>query len=438
MAALSERRPDSQFAALFVVMLAIAGGNTALLSVLPALGRSLGVPDSGIAAAFSISAFAWVIAAPRWARRSDHRGRRRMVLIGMTGFTVSLLLCGVMLTAGIRGWVHPLAAFGGFIVARLIYGMFGAAAPPATQALVAARTSRAGRTRALTLLASAFGLGTILGPALAPFLVLPYVGLAGPAFIFALGGLAVIVIVLRSLPDDAPGARSDPDDGAHGAANAYPALGSQPTGASVTAAAADRDATDVAMRDPRVWPWLLSGLVLGHAQAMTGQAIAFLVMDRLALPPSAAQDSIGIVLMIGAGAALLVQWGIIPLLDLRPRALMLCGVAISALGCALTGFADSLYGIATAYALASAGFGFSRPGFTAGASLAVGSHEQGAVAGRVTAINGAAYVLGPSIGVGLYQAWQPLPYWIAAGGLALLLFYIWVRLERGSAEDGLA
>ncbi|WP_306341986.1 hypothetical protein, partial [Escherichia coli] len=118
----------------------------------------------------------------------------------------------------------------------------------------------------------------------------------------------------------------------------------------------------------------------------------------LALQPT------GIVLMMGAGAALLVQWGIIPNLDLRPRAMMLTGLLIATLGCVLTGLATSLYSIACAYALASVGFGFTRPAFTAGASLAVGHNAQGAVAGKVTSINGAAFVLGPSIGVGLYEA----------------------------------
>ena len=62
------RRPvDKKFALLFMVMLTIAAGNTALQSVLPALGRSLGVADSAVAAAFSVSALLWVIA---WAMAS--------------------------------------------------------------------------------------------------------------------------------------------------------------------------------------------------------------------------------------------------------------------------------------------------------------------------------------------------------------------------------
>jgi len=135
-------RIDRRFALMFLVMLTIAAGNTALQSVLPALGRSLRVADSAVAAAFSVSALLWVIAAPFWANRSDRHGRRAMILLGVGGFSVSLTVCGVFLMAGINGWIGGTAAFLSFIGGRLIYGLFGSAAPPAVQALVAGETTR--------------------------------------------------------------------------------------------------------------------------------------------------------------------------------------------------------------------------------------------------------------------------------------------------------
>lgn len=399
-------------------MLTIAAGNTALQSVLPAIGRSLGVPDAAVAAAFSVSALVWVVSAPIWARRSDRQGRKRMVLLGLFGFCSSVFLCGLFLAAGILGWLAPLPAFGCFILARMLYGTFGAAAPPAAQAIVAGATSREERTRALTLLGSGFGLGTILGPALAPFFMLPVVGLAGPAFVFSLFGVGVLIVAARLLPND--GASS-----AFGAATSYPSIGGEPTGASVRAASDDERSPPMRLTDPRIWPWMLIGLVTGHAQAMIGQAIGFLVIDQLQLSAAQAAASTGVVLMVGAGAALLAQWGIIPNLKLSPRELSLWGALIAAIGCVMTGFSHSLHMLAVSYGLASLGFGFLRPGFTAGASLAVGMREQGAVAGRTTSVNGACFVLGPSIGVGLYQLWEPLPYVVAA--VALIVMVPWVR-----------
>jgi MFS family permease len=133
--------------------------------------------------------------------------------------------------------------------------------------------------------------------------------------------------------------------------------------------------------------------------------------------------------MVGAGSALLAQWGLIPHLNLAPRALAISGAMLAALGCVLTGFSHSLHMLAVAYGLASLGFGFLRPAFTAGASLAVGHGEQGAVAGRTTSVNGACFVLGPSIGVGLYQFWGPLPYLVAGASLLAMLPYLWSRLR---------
>ena len=420
---------DRHFALLFLVMLTIAAGNTALQSILPALGRSLGVADRAVAAAFSLSALLWVIAAPFWANRSDRHGRRAMILLGMGGFAMSLGLCGLFLAAGINGWIGGTSAFGCFIGGRLIYGAFGAAAPPAVQALVAGETSREDRTRALTLLASAFGLGTILGPAVAPYLLLGSIGevtigLAGPAFVFALFGIGMWITIRLMLPDDRRGAHPG-----HGASAAYPSIGGAPTGASV-AAATQPHAEQIRYLDRRVRAWMIAGLVMGHAQAMTSQAIGFLVIDRLGIAPGAALEPTGIVLMMGAGAALLVQWGVIPLLGLSPRRLVLTGLVLAAAGVALTGVATSLYGIATAYALANLGFGFTRPGFTAGASLAVGPAAQGSVAGKVTSVNGASFVLGPSIGVGLYEMARPLPYLAAAAALVLLFGYAWLSLKE--------
>lgn len=419
---------DRDFGLMFLVMLTIAAGNTALQSILPALGRSLKVADSGVAAAFSVSALLWVIAAPYWAKRSDRHGRRAMILLGMVGFAVSLGLCGLFLMAGINGWISGTAAFLLFIGGRLIYGTFGSAAPPAVQALVAGRTTRDERTKALTLLGSAFGLGTILGPAIAPYLILGWIGhvhigLAGPAFIFSVFGVAMVVAIYRVLPDD----RDQPID--HVAAvNAYPSIAGQSSGASITVATA-RDTEHVAFGDPRIRNWMIAGLVMGHAQAMTGQAIGFLVIDRLRLAPVDALQPTGLVLIMGAGAALLAQWGIIPLLNLNPRRLILIGLVTAAVGTVLTGMATSLYGIAVSFALASLGFGFTRPGFTAGASLAVGPEGQGSVAGKVTSVNGAAFVLGPSIGVGLYEVYKPLPYLIAGFALLVMFAVAWYRLH---------
>lgn len=417
---------DRDFALLFATMLIIGAGNTALQSVLPSLGRSIGVPDLLIAGVFSVSAAMWVISAPYWAVRSDREGRRSMVLVGLGGFSISILLVGLFLTAGLLGWIGPAAAIVAVAFARLIYGTFGSAAPPAAQAMVALRTSRELRTKALTLLGSAFGLGTILGPALAPYMIVPGLGLAGPAYAFAIIGAVAFVAVWRFLPRDVPGSEG------HGAEVGYPSVGGAPTGASITAAVEPRATAKLSSRDPRIRAWMTTGLIAGHAQAMTGAAVGFLIIDRLNLPVAeiATQQAIGLVLMVGAGAALLMQWGVIPILSLTPRAMTLVGLVVAAVGLAGTAWADTIYGIAMAYAVSSIGFGFVRPAVTAGSSLAVGRALQGAVAGRVTANAGAAFIFGPALGVLLYEVWRPLPYLATAVMCAVTFGYVLAAIRR--------
>ena len=58
-----------RFALLFAVMLVAASGNTAMQSLMPSIGRELGIPDLWVAVAFSLSAVIWVFTAPHWARR---------------------------------------------------------------------------------------------------------------------------------------------------------------------------------------------------------------------------------------------------------------------------------------------------------------------------------------------------------------------------------
>ena len=88
-----------------------------------------------------------------------------------------------------------------------------------------------------------------------------------------------------------------------------------------------------------------------------------------------------------------------------------------------------LYGITIGFAVASLGFGFTRPGFTAGASLAVPLAEQGAVAGVITAANGISYVFAPALGISLYGLNHDLPFAIFAALLLGLAAIGRTRLE---------
>jgi MFS family permease len=410
------------FVLLYAAMLVAAAGNTALQSVMPAIGREIGISDFWVTVSYTWSAILWVFLAPVWAIQSDRHGRKALILVGVGGFIGAMVLCGLVLLGGLKGFIAGGVTFATFAIARALYGGFGSATPSATQAYLASRTRRSSRVEALSALASSFSLGTIIGPALAPLFVLPFLGLSGPLFVFAAAGVLVWLAVLIGLPND-----TKPRHGrrpGHGAAMSYPSLASTPTGASVIAATRPKGRR-LSWTDPRIRRWITAGVVAGHAQAGTLACIGFFVIDRLGLEPHGSEKAISIVMMAGAAATLAGQWALIPRLGLSPRALILWGALIAGAGLLVTMMANELYGLVLGFGIANLGFGFTRPGFTAGASLAVPLAEQGGVAGVVTAANGLSFVAAPAIGMLLYAA---NPHWPFLAGAALLFgLILWGR-----------
>jgi MFS family permease len=397
--------PRRSFAIIFAVSAATAMGNTGLISVLPAIGRSIGIPDPMVSAIFSLSALLWAFSSPGWARASDKYGRKPLMLVGLAGFMTSMTLCGVVVSAGLRHLAAPMVIFVLLLLARALFGLFGAASNPATQAYVAERTPLAGRTQAMASLAGAFGLGTVIGPFLAPLFVFPGVGLAGPLFSFALIALGMLFVVWRFLPDQ----KADPE-------------AQRPRRPVVGGAAKERPL----WRDPRVQPFLIYGFIVATCQTAQAQSLAFLIIDKVGLSPIAAQGYIATAMMFGAVAGLLAQWGLIRMFEMTPRQLLRWGVAIAAAGNLIVAIAPSgdngFYVVVAGYALSSLGFGFARPGFTAGSSIAVGITEQARVAGAIAAVNGINVIFAPGF-VFLYQHFGPAPFVLnAALMLGMLVF----------------
>lgn len=408
--------PRRSFAIIFAVSAATAMGNTGLISVLPAIGRSIGIPDPMVSAIFSLSALLWAFSSPGWARASDKHGRKPLMLVGLAGFMTSMALCGAVVSAGLLHLAAPMVIFVMLLLARALFGLFGAASNPATQAYVAERTPLSGRTQAMASLAGAFGLGTVIGPFLAPLFVLPGVGLAGPLYSFAFIALVMLFIVWRYLPDEK-----------------VPPEAQRPKRPVVIGAPKERPL----WRDPRITPFLIYGFVVATCQTAQAQSLAFLIIDKVGLSPIAAQGYIATAMMFGAVAGLLAQWGLIRMFEMTPRQLLRWGVATAAAGNLIVAIAPSgdngFYVVVAGYALSSLGFGFARPGFTAGSSIAVGITEQARVAGAIAAVNGINVIFAPGF-VFLYQHFGPAPFVLNAVLMLGMLVYAFRNTALKNAD----
>ncbi len=403
-----EGLPKGTFAIIFGVSLVTAMGNTGMISVLPAIGRSIGIPDPMVAAIFSLSALLWAFSSPFWARASDRYGRKPLMLIGLSGFMASMVACGLVVSAGLLHLAAPMIIFGMFLVARAVFGLFGAASNPATQAYIAEHTPPEQRTQSMSALAGAFGLGTVIGPFIAPLFVLHglKVDLAGPLFGFAVLAGLMLFVVWKYLPESSkmpqPHVTAEVSPGASGA----------------EAKVKERPM----WRDPRVTPFLIYGFIVAVCQTAQAQTLGFLIIDKLKITPIEAQGYIAIAMMFGAVAGLLAQWGIIRMFEMTPRQLLRWGVGVAAIGNVIVALQPSYAAVVAGYAISSLGFGLARPGFTAGSSLAVDMHEQARVAGAIAAVNGVNVVLAPAF-VWLYERVAPAPFVLCGGLMTLMLIY---------------
>lgn len=382
------------FLLLFTCMLVVGFGNTMLLALLPPLARRLALPDSSVGWIFSLSALIWVFASSFWGRTSDKRGRRPIIALGFAAYAVSMTSFALVCLMGLAGWLPPLAIFIGLLLARAIFGAVGSASSPASQAYIADRTSQEERTEEMGSFGSAFALGAALGPAVAGMMA-AVTGPIVPIFLVAVLAVVASVSILKFLPE-----------------SLQPEL----------ALDGERKTTSWKLAlDRRVSGHLVYGLGLSTVTGMLQQTFTFYTMDRLHLDLATTIVYASNGLMVGALAILATQMGLLRILKLQGRSLMVIGAAVIALGVLVQIVADSLNLLLIAQFMQGVGFGLARPGFSAGASLAVKPEEQGGLAGLVTAVAGAGFVLAPFFGGTLYafakgkygDAGLTAPFWLA-------------------------
>jgi MFS family permease len=385
------------FGLLYAVMLVSSVGNSAMMSLFPAIGRESNIPDALIVSAQSVSALLSVVSSPYWAGQSDRRGRKPIILVGMAGFAIASLLTAIAVFAGVRHLLPPMAALVAIILSRCVFGTLGMASNPAIQAYVADNSSRQARTSMLASMASAQGFGSVIGPGLAPLLLLPVIGLAGPQLIFGVIGFAILAFVAIKLPPDRP----KQVEHEH---------------------ATSRQASRGLWKDPSVWPFLLYMAMMSACAAANLQTLGFVVIDTLKLDPIHAQPYAGGAIMAGAIGGLLVQLVVIRAFRLTPPVLLVVGGVLAVVGNLVMALASSFVVVTVAFAIANIGYAFARPGLMAGASLAARADRQGSVAGLLSGAGSSGLMVSPVLAMALYQVWPSGPFLMIALLMAAMLF----------------
>jgi MFS family permease len=288
------------FRLLFGCLLTVGMGNSMLLAVLPALSRTLGLPDAAVGVIFSFSAVLWVITSPLWGRASDRLGRKRLIVFGLAAYAASQAAFVAVILLGLAGHWEAGVLVVALMLARALFGAGGSATSPAAQAWVAERTEPAARMSEIAALTSAFAFGSAAGPAIAAILVAT-VGLTAPLILAGVTAAAGAVAAQRLLAPDAPAADAP-----------------RPEGGPAWALA----------REPHVLRYLIFAVLLSAVTAMTSQTLAFTVIDRLDLSPARGAELTAVAFAAAALAQIVAQIGLIPRLSLTPRMLMTVGAGV--------------------------------------------------------------------------------------------------------------
>lgn len=365
---------------LFAVV-AVGMGQTVVFAILGPLGREVGLMELQIGAIITCSSIIFTLFSPIWGRASDSLGRKKVIIIGLVGYTLGTLLFASTFLAGLKGWLTGSALFAALIAARMCQSIVMSATSPSSTAYISDVTDITDRTASMGKIGAAHSIGTIVGPSLAGLAVF---GLLAPLYFAACVTLLAAVLVVFYLPN-------------------LPAR--IKTG---------ERSKKLSYLDSRILPFMIVGASMFTGFSIVQQTLGFYFQDVLQLDAGQTAKQVGIAMMGAALFALTSQIVVVQRFAWRPVVLMrvgLCSMFIGFLGLALV---ESFYWLVGAMCFVGAGMGMSMPGFSSAATLAVSAKEQGAVAGLIAACPAMGFIVGPVLGAGLYQVNQYAPYWFAA------------------------
>lgn len=377
---------------LLTSLVIVGMGFSVLFPLLAPIGREMGLSEIQITSIIGASSLAVFLASPLWGRLSDTWGRKRVMIIGLFGFSAGTVLFNSILNLGLTGVLTGSALFGALIVARLCHACVMSAAMPAANAYMADITSPANRTKGMGAAGAANNLGSILGPALSSLAV---VSLLTPLWVIAVVAFFNGLFIWKFLPQS-------------------------PKPRIKTPSATSR----LRYTDPRILPFIIVGVLMFMGFALVQQTMGFRFQDALGLSAQDTAKVLGIAMMLSAACSLFAQAVIVQRTKRPPFELLKLAIPLLIISFTLMASFQLQWVLTAAMALQGFAMGIAGPAFMAGASLAVSTEEQGSVAGIASSCGPLGFTAGPIFGGLLYQLNPILPYAFAAVVYAILFLFM--------------
>ncbi len=361
---------------LVIGLVCVGIGQTLLYTILGPASREIGISEFSVGLIVTTAALVIALSSGLWGQIIGTLGSRNAYLAGMLFYTLGTVILGYVLHVSIQHQVSMLWAFMLLMAVRCITGFLTAGIHPAAMTYIAESTNIQERGAGIALIASAYGIGSIIGPILASavgnisFLLPIYV-----AATISLLGLLLGYFVLTPQVKNKEQSKTKK--------------------------------TIIKLTDKRVFSIFISISLTYVAFSCFQQTLSFYIQDFFHLTSTQAIEKTGVTFSIMAVGMIVTQLGFIRLIKPDFKLQLRMGTIFCMLGFLIfiSLSADVIF-INLAAAFLGIGFGLMIPSIQSSASLAVTHEEQSGVSGFLFGASAFGYVIGPAIGTLIYS-YQP-------------------------------
>jgi len=172
---------------LFIVMFLVMIGFGIIIPVLPFFAEELGADPIQLGWLLAVYSIMQFLFSPFWGKLSDRIGRKPVILLGITGLSISFFLMAIATEL----WM--------LFAARILGGLLSSANMPTVTSYVADITTPENRSKGMGMIGAAVGLGFVFGPAIGG--IFSKISLNFPFFISGISSLLTIFLVLFILKE---------------------------------------------------------------------------------------------------------------------------------------------------------------------------------------------------------------------------------------------
>ena len=363
-------------------------GQSFVFVIVPPLARDLGLSEIQASLVFAFSAIAWALTSAAWGRASDKYGRRNIAILGLIGYSASLLAMIIPLFLVEKNLLDIVFLFPLLVFGRMLNGLIGSATRPATFAYIADTSSREKRTVKFARLESSFLVGTVAGPLIGGFLIL--ITKETPFYVFSILALIASIGIYKNVDNTARDKKS--------------VLQSE----------------KISWKSNTVWPFLVLASISSLCLASLIQTIGFYLFDVF---PNT--DDLPILISMTFAllsiSTIVSQYLFTDAFPLSNNKLLLCGVLLLLFSYLTMALFPKISIYYLSIIINGIGGGMLRPAISSSLSLSQTPEHQGIAAGYLGSVYPVGHILTPVLAMPIY-AINPSYLYYFSSMLCLICF----------------